>query len=197
MPYSTNDFTRFIANTTAVKFGQFTLKSGKKSPIFFDFGQLMYGKELIELGRFFADFIIQNSLQDTDVLFGPAYKGINIIIATSIALYEKYGLSIPFAYNRKIAKDYAEGGGFVGFDLSAAKTVLILDDVFTDGGTKYEAIKMLSCFKQLIIRAIIVGVDRQEVDDFGRTYISTFKQKTQIDVFALTTKDKVLAIRSD
>src|SRR3989338_2793421 len=111
MPYSTNDFTRFIANTTGVKFGQFTLKSGKKSPIFFDFGQLMYGKELIELGRFFADFIIQNSLQDTDVLFGPAYKGINIIIATSTALYEKYGLSIPFAYNRKIAKDYAEGGG--------------------------------------------------------------------------------------
>jgi len=196
LPDNTNDFTRFLADTNAVKFGHFILKSGKESPVFFDFGQIVYGKELIELGKFFADFIVENSLQNVDVLFGPAYKGINIAIAVSIGLYEKYGISLPIAYNRKVPKDHAEGGNFVGFDLSKAKSVLILDDVFTDGGTKYEAINMLSGFKGLSVRAVIIGVDRQEIDASGKSYLSEFKNKTGINVFALTTKEKMLSLKN-
>lgn len=186
------EFARFISNTGAVRFGDFTLKSGKKSNIFFNFGEIYQGSELITLGAFYADFIVANSLDDTDVLFGPAYKGINIAIATSIALYQKHGISIPFAYNRKTEKDHAEGGKFVGHDLSTARSTLVLDDVITDGGTKYEVIRMLSQFPQLSIRALIVGVDRQEVDPSGRLYIEKISEDTGVPALAITTKDRVL-----
>lgn len=192
-----NDFASFIAKSNAVRFGEFVLKSGEKSNVFFDFGRLVYGKELIELGGFFADFIVQKSLQKTDVLFGPAYKGINIAIATSIALFEKYDLSIPFAYNRKVKKEHGERGNYVGFDPSAAKTAVVLDDVFTDGGTKYDVIDMLSSFEQLEIKAMIVGVDRQEIDESGKAFLPEFQHKTGVDVFSLTTKEEVLALRTE
>ncbi|MCU0286877.1 MAG: orotate phosphoribosyltransferase [Acidobacteria bacterium] len=196
MNNNVNDFAKFLAGTKAVKFGDFVLKSGKKSQVFFDFGQLFSGKELIDLGGFFADFIVQHSLHDSDVLFGPAYKGINIAIATSIALSQRHGLSIPFAYNRKITKDHAEGGNFVGCDLTKAKTAILLDDVFTDGGTKYEVFDMLSNFKQLKVRAIVIGVDRQEINEAGEPYLKIFKEKTGMDVYSLATKESVLAYKS-
>lgn len=190
-----NEFAGFIAGTNAVKFGDFVLKSGKKSNTFFNFGEIFNGRELIELGRYFADFIVNNSLQNTDALFGPAYKGINLVIATSIALHQKYGVSIPFVYNRKVEKKHAEGGIFVGHDLASSKTVLILDDVITDGGTKLEALNMLSPFPDLVIKAIIVGVDRQETDSSGRACISVLREAADTDVFALTTKDEVLKFK--
>ncbi|MBN1930663.1 MAG: orotate phosphoribosyltransferase [Desulfobacterales bacterium] len=185
-------FAKFIAGTKAVKFGEFTLKSGKKSNIFFNFGEIYLGSELIQLGTLFADFIVNNSLDKVDALFGPAYKGINISIATSIGLHQKYNISIPFAYNRKIKKDHAEGGQFVGFDLTKANTILILDDVITDGGTKYEAIEMLAVFPKLKIKAMIVGVDREEKDSNDELYRIKFMEKTGIDLFALSTKSEII-----
>jgi orotate phosphoribosyltransferase len=196
MLFQSGDFVNFLVNTKAVSFGEFVLKSGKKSNVFFNIGKLVYGEELLKLGEFFANFIVSNSLQSVDAIFGPAYKGINISIATSIALYEKYKLSIPFVYNRKIEKAHAEGGKFVGYDLANVKSLLILDDVFTNDGTKHDVIKLLSSFKQLVIKAIVIGIDRQEVDDSGESYLSIFNQKTGIDVLALTTKNEVLTHKS-
>lgn len=185
-------FAKFIASTRAVRFGDFTLKSGKKSNIFFNFGDIFFGSELIQLGTFFADFIVDNSLHNVDVLFGPAYKGINISLATSIGLYQKYNISIPFAYNRKVKKDHAEGGQFVGYDLTTVNTVLVLDDVITDGGTKYEAIEMLSEFPNISIKAMIVGVDREEIDSSGELCSRKFVKNTGIDLYSITTKSQVL-----
>lgn len=196
MSFQSADFVNFLVNTKAVSFGEFVLKSGKKSNVFFDIGKLVYGEELLKLGEYFADFMVHNSLQSVDAIFGPAYKGINIAIATSIALYEKYKLSIPFVYDRKVEKAHAEGGKFVGYDLRDVKSILILDDVFTDGGTKHDVIEILSGFEQLVIQAILIGIDRQEVDGSGEPYLSIFKQKTGIDVFALTTKHEVLTRKS-
>ena len=190
--HSNISFAKFITRTNAVKFGDITLKSGKKSNIFFNFGDIFLGKEIIQLGYFFADFIVDNSLDKVDVLFGPAYKGINISIATSIGLYQKYNISIPFSYNRKTKKNHAEGGQFVGYDLTKANTALVLDDVITDGGTKYEAIEMLSAFPNLTIKAMIVGVDREERDSSGELCRLKFIDKTGIDLLALTTKSEVL-----
>src|SRR3990167_9006493 len=95
-PEISRDFARFLAETPAVKFGDFLLKSGKRSNIFFNFGEIAYGEQLITLGRFYADFIVKNSLHECDAVFGPAYKGINVAIATSIALYQEHGVSLPF-----------------------------------------------------------------------------------------------------
>ena len=196
MPQDTAiQFAQYLSQTSAVKFGDFTLKSGKRSNVFFDFGEIAYGSELITLGAFFADFIVANALQDVDVIFGPAYKGINVASATSIALHQKHGLSIPFAYNRKVEKDHAEGGGFVGYDLSLARRALVIDDVITDGGAKYEAINMLSQFPQLAIKAFIVGVDRQEVDADGLLCLSKFSKASGLNVLAMTTKEDVLRFK--
>lgn len=192
MVFDSKGFAELLVKSKVARFGKFILKSGKVSDVFFDFGQIYYGSDLMLLGEYYADFIVNKSLSNVDVLFGPAYKGINISVATSIALFKNYGLMIPFAYNRKVQKTHAEGGNFVGFDLSKAKSVLIVDDVFTDGGTKYEIINLLSPFQQLVIKGIVVGVDRQEVDEKGEFYISLFKKKTGIHVYAITTKEIVL-----
>ncbi len=188
-------FARFMAGTNAVQFGDFTLKSGKKSEVFINFGEISSGNELIALGSFFAEFIVDKSLHTVEVLFGPAYKGINIAIAVSIALHQKYDISIPFAYNRKTPKGHGEGGNFTGYDLNKAKSALILDDVITDGGTKLDAIKMLSSFPDLKPKAVIVGVDREETDEDGKSCRLTLMEETGIDVLALTTKSEVLGFR--
>lgn len=193
MSYISKDFVESLIKSKVVKFGNFTLKSGMLSNVFFDFGQICYGSDLKKIGEHYADFIVNNSLNNFDVLFGPAYKGINIATATSTALYDKYALSIPYSYNRKISKTHAEGGKIIGYDLSKAKNVLIIDDVFTDGGTKYETIELLSQFKNLSINGILIGVDRQEINKNGEPFILTFKKNTGIEVYAMTTKEEVLS----
>ncbi|NNJ84827.1 MAG: orotate phosphoribosyltransferase [Gammaproteobacteria bacterium] len=189
-------FARFLSGTSAVRFGDFTLKSGKKSNVFFNLGEIFVGNELIELGRYYAEFMKSHDLHQCDILFGPAYKGINIAIATSIALYQEYGIFSPFVYNRKTAKTHAEGGLFVGADLALAKNVVVLDDVITDGGTKHEVIDMLSGFPGLEISAFIVGVDRQEVDADGKPCIRAFEEAAGIPVYALTNRDEVLRFKA-
>jgi orotate phosphoribosyltransferase len=131
------------------------------------------------------------------VLFGPAYKGINICLATSIALFQKYNILIPFSYNRKVDKTYGEGGQFIGYDLTKANNILVLDDVITNGGTKYEVIHMFSLdFPNIKINAIIVGVDRQEKDSNGKSYRIKFIEDTGVNVMALTTKTEVLKFKN-
>ena len=189
------EFARFLSATAAVQFGEFTLKSNKKSNIFFNFGELSQGSELMRVGNFFARYIRENALDRVDVLFGPAYKGINICIATSIALYQKYNICIPFAYNRKDRKEYAEGGQFVGYDLSRARSILILDDVITDCRTKYEVLETFARFPGAQVEAILVGVDREEGDGSTESSKEKFVRDTGIDLFALTTKTEVLTYR--
>ncbi len=189
------DFARFLAGTAAVQFGEFTLKSNIKSNIFFNFGELFFGNELIQLGNYFADYIVENSLDYVDVIFGPAYKGINICIATSIALYQKHNISIPFAYNRKDRKKHAEGGQFVGYDLSSAAHILLVDDVITDCGTKYEVVETLSNVSGATVDAIIVGVDREEQAPSGELSRQKFVRETGIDLLSLTSKSEVLNYR--
>jgi len=195
MGFSSSAFAAFIASTAAVRFGDFTLKSGKKSDVFFDIGKLCAGHELAQLGDFYADFLVANSLETADAIFGPAYKGIPIVVATSISLFRKYGFRIPIIFNRKRPKEHAEGGSFVGFDPDSARSVVVLDDVITDGGAKYEAIAMLRQFAQIRIRAFVVAVDREELDECGVPYAEKFRAKTGLPVFALTTKTEVLRCR--
>jgi orotate phosphoribosyltransferase len=190
------DFARFMAGSGAVRFGDFTLKSGKKSNVFFNFGDLCGGRELSEMGAFFARAIIENGLEKSGALFGPAYKGINLAIATAVALHRDHGIDMPIAYNRKEAKAHGEGGNVVGADLSAVERVIVLDDVITDGATKYDVIDMLRAFPGLQIAAMIVGVDRQDVNDAGEKYIDILARETGVRIIAMTTREGVLAFRT-
>ncbi|MXR36552.1 orotate phosphoribosyltransferase [Craterilacuibacter sinensis] len=133
------DFIRFALEGQVLKFGEFTTKAGRKSPYFFNAGLFNDGASTLALSRFYAD-AIQASGIEFDMLFGPAYKGIILAAATSMALAEK-GRNVPFAYNRKEAKDHGEGGVLVGAPLKGK--VLIIDDVITAGTSVRESISMI------------------------------------------------------
>ena len=130
------DFVDFTLETGVLKFGEFTLKSGRVSPYFFNAGHFNTGSHLSELGKFYAQAIEASDLK-FDVLFGPAYKGIPLASAASIALNDSFNRNVPYSFNRKEAKDHGEGGSIVGHPLEG--DILIIDDVITAGTAIHEA----------------------------------------------------------
>jgi orotate phosphoribosyltransferase len=142
----------------ALRFGEFTLKSGRKSPYFFNAGAFDDGASLAVLGRCYADAIGASGI-DFDMLFGPAYKGIPLVAATAAALHARHGRNLPFAFNRKEAKDHGEGGSIVGRAL--AGRVLIIDDVITAGTAIRESIELIRK-AGATPAGVALALDRQE-----------------------------------
>lgn len=142
----------------ALRFGQFTLKSGRVSPYFFNAGNFNSGRALSVLGQCYADAIVDAAI-DIDLLFGPAYKGIPLVAVTAAALVERHGLDLPYCFNRKEAKDHGEGGNIVGAELTGR--ALIVDDVITAGTAIREVIEMMSG-SAASAAAVLIGLDRQE-----------------------------------
>ena len=142
----------------ALRFGEFTLKSGRHSPYFFNAGLFSDGEAARVLGRCYAAALVASGLQ-YDMLFGPAYKGIPLATATAIALADQHARNVPFAFNRKEAKDHGEGGTIVGTPLTGR--VIIVDDVVSDGAAKREAIELIRK-AGATPTAILLALDRQE-----------------------------------
>lgn len=153
-----NEFLRLAIENDVLRFGEFTLKSGRVSPYFFNAGLFATGKAMALLGQYYAQTIIDSGIR-FEMLFGPAYKGIPLAAVTAAALYEKHGLDIPWAYNRKEKKDHGEGGQLVGAPMQGK--VLIIDDVITAGTAIREAVDMI---KQVgaELAGVVVALDRQE-----------------------------------
>ncbi len=151
-------FLKQAISSEALCFGEFTLKSGRVSPYFFNAGRFSSGGALAVLSRCYADAIVDSGVE-FDVLFGPAYKGIPLAAATACALAEYHGRDLPFVYNRKEAKDHGEGGVLVGAPLQGR--VLIIDDVITAGTAIREAIGMIEAAKAEVV-GVAIGLDRQE-----------------------------------
>jgi orotate phosphoribosyltransferase len=163
------EFIRYAIECSVLRFGDFTLKSGRRSPYFFNTGLFDTGARLGRLGEFYAEAMLHSGVR-ADVLYGPAYKGIPLACATAIALARKTGEEIPFAFNRKEAKDHGEGGLLVGAPLRGS--VLILDDVITAGTSVRESVE--------IIRGagadpggVLIALDRQEK---GRGEVSAVRE---------------------
>ena len=152
------DFVDFTLETGVLKFGEFTLKSGRVSPYFFNAGLFNTGSHLSELGKFYAQAIEASDLK-FDVLFGPAYKGIPLASAASIALNDSFNRNIPYSFNRKEAKDHGEGGSIVGHPLEG--DLLIIDDVITAGTAIHEAQEIIQS-SGATAKGVIVALDRQE-----------------------------------
>ena len=152
------DFVDFTLATGVLKFGEFTLKSGRISPYFFNAGLFNTGSHLSQLGIFYAKAIEASGLE-FDVLFGPAYKGIPLATATAIALNDSLGRNIPYSFNRKEAKDHGEGGSIVGHPLEGE--ILIIDDVITAGTAIREAQDIINA-NGAKTKGVIVALDRQE-----------------------------------
>ena len=152
------DFVDFTLETGVLKFGEFTLKSGRISPYFFNAGLFNTGSHLSQLGVFYAK-VIEASGLEFDVLFGPAYKGIPLATATAIALNDSLRRNIPYSFNRKEAKDHGEGGSIVGHPLEG--DILIIDDVITAGTAIREAKDIITA-NGAKTKGVIVALDRQE-----------------------------------
>ena len=163
------DFIQFAIDTNVLKFGQFTLKSGRISPYFFNAGLFCSGEALRKLGKFYAAALQQSGVE-YDLLFGPAYKGIPLAATTAVALASDYQLDIPYVFNRKEVKDHGEGGSLVGAELKGR--ALIIDDVITAGTAIREVMTILTN-EGATPAAVLIALDRQEK---GRAELSAIQE---------------------
>ncbi|HAD91502.1 orotate phosphoribosyltransferase [Alteromonas macleodii] len=152
------DFIEFAIERGVLKFGEFTLKSGRVSPYFFNAGLFNRGGDLAKLGRFYADALIDAGVA-FDVLFGPAYKGIPIATTTAVALADSHKLDVPYCFNRKEAKTHGEGGNLVGSPLEGK--VMLVDDVITAGTAIRESMTLIEQ-QQASLSGVLIALDRQE-----------------------------------
>lgn len=155
-------FVDFALSQGVLKFGDFTLKSGRKSPYFFNAGLFTTGEALARLGEYYAAAIVASGVE-FDCLFGPAYKGIPLAAAVAIALYLNHGRSVPYAYNRKEAKDHGEGGVVVG---ELLPRVLIVDDVISAGTAIRESLDLITKAEKQVV-GVVVALDREEIFQEG------------------------------
>ncbi|MEG3222097.1 orotate phosphoribosyltransferase [Vibrio gigantis] len=152
------EFIEFALEKEVLKFGEFTLKSGRKSPYFFNAGLFNTGRDLARLGRFYAAALADSGIE-FDVLFGPAYKGIPIATTTAVALADHHDVDTPYCFNRKEAKDHGEGGNLVGSALEGR--IMLVDDVITAGTAIRESMEIIQA-NGADLAGVLVAIDRQE-----------------------------------
>lgn len=156
------EFIEFMVASNVLKFGEFTLKSGRKSPFFMNAGAYQSGEQLTLLGEFYARAIHEHYGTDFDVLFGPAYKGIPLSVATVMALHRLYGAQIRYCSNRKEIKDHGDTGILLGSPLKDGDRVVMIEDVTTSGKSIEETVPILKAQADIEIRGLIVSLNRQE-----------------------------------
>jgi len=183
------EFIEFALQTGVLRFGSFTLKSGRISPYFFNSGLFNTGAALARLGRFYAQAITESEL-DYDVLFGPAYKGIPLASTTVIALADNHQRDVPYIFNRKEKKDHGEGGQLVGAELKGK--VLIIDDVISAGTSVRESVDIIKA-EQAQTAGVIIALDRQERGQDSRSAIQEVEAEHNIPVVSIICLDDLLS----
>lgn len=174
-------FIELALAANALSFGEFTLKSGRVSPYFFNAGLFYSGKSLAELGRCYAAALETSGLQ-YDILFGPAYKGITLAATTAVALADQHSRDVPYVYNRKEKKDHGEGGTLVGAPMQGK--VVIIDDVITAGTAIREAITMIQD-AGAEVAGVLIGLNRQEKGQDNRSAIQQLEQDYGFPVLSI------------
>jgi len=182
------DFIEFALSRNVLKFGEFTLKSGRKSPYFFNAGLFNTGADLARLGEFYAA-AIQASAVDFDVVFGPAYKGIPIGTSVSVALFNRYGIDKPVRFNRKEVKDHGEGGNLIGSPLQGK--ILLVDDVITAGTAIRESMELIST-NQAELAAVLIALNRKERGKGELSAIQEVERDYQCQVLSIIDLDDLM-----
>lgn len=185
-------FMELMVNSGVLTFGEFTLKSGRVAPYFVNTGNYKTGRQAAKLGEFYADCIMENGLQNVDALFGPAYKGIPLSVATAIALYDKYGVEVNYCFNRKEAKDHGEGGTLVGYQVKDGDKVLIIEDVVTAGTAMAETVPMLQALAQVEIVGLVISVDRMERGTNECSAVQEIKKLYGITTYPIVTTREII-----
>ncbi len=187
------EFLNFALETDVLRFGEFTLKSGRISPYFFNAGLFNTGASLARLGRYYAQAIIDSGIE-FDLLYGPAYKGIPLAAVTCVALADHHGRDIPYAFNRKEVKDHGEGGNIVGSPLQGR--ILIIDDVISAGTSVRESVEIIR-EHGAVPAGVIIALDRQEKGQQDRSAIDEVKEQFNMPVASIVRLEHLVAYLSE
>jgi len=182
------DFIRFAISLGVLRFGDFTLKSGRNSPYFFNSGLFNTGNSLSKLGRFYAQSIIESQIE-FDMLYGPAYKGIPLVSAISIALANDFHRDVPYAFNRKEQKTYGEGGNIIGSELSGK--VLIVDDVISAGTSVRESVDLIN-ENNAVVSGVSIALNRQEKGINDVSAIAEIKTEFGFPVISIVSLNQLI-----
>jgi orotate phosphoribosyltransferase len=186
------EFIEFMVASDVLKFGEFTLKSGRKSPFFMNAGAYVTGSQLMKLGEYYAKAIHDTYGLDFDVLFGPAYKGIPLTVATTIAISKLYGKDIRYCSNRKEVKDHGDTGILLGSKLKDGDKVVIIEDVTTSGKSIEETFPILKAQADVEVIGLMVSLNRMEVGKGGeKSALDEIKELYGIEANAIVSMAEV------
>lgn len=187
-----SEFIQFMVDSKVLKFGDFTLKSGRKSPFFMNAGAYVTGSQLAKLGEYYAKAIHDTYGDDFDVLFGPAYKGIPLTVATTIAYSQLYGKEIRYCSNRKEVKDHGDVGILLGSNLKDGDRVVVIEDVTTSGKSMEETIPIVRAQADVTIVGLMVSLNRQEKGKGDKCALDEVKELYGFDTAAIVSMEEVV-----
>ena len=191
------EFIRFMLDCDVLKFGSFTLKSGRKSPFFMNAGAYVTGEQLLKLGEYYARAIHQTFGDDFDVLFGPAYKGIPLAVAASIGYFRLFGKNIRYSSNRKEEKDHGDAGILLGSKLSDGDRVVIIEDVTTSGKSIEETFPILKAQADVKVVGLMVSLNRMEKGKTEKSALSEIQELYGFPAASIVTMEEVIACLSE
>ncbi|HOJ76622.1 MAG TPA: orotate phosphoribosyltransferase [Bacillota bacterium] len=186
-------FIEFMLESGVLTFGDFTTKSGRKTPYFINTGNYKTGSQITKLGEFYAECIYSNLGKKVDVLYGPAYKGIPLAVTTASSLYRKYQIDVPFCFNRKEAKDHGEGGNIIGYLPQENEQITIIEDVVTAGTAVRESLALLKNITKATVNALIVSVDRMERGTGDKSTLDELRESLGIETYAIVNIEEIIS----
>lgn len=184
------DFIELLVKAQALKFGEFTLKSGRKAPYFLNVGSFYTGELITELGRAYAQAFLDSGVE-ADVIFGPAYKGIPLSVVTTSLLHSEFKKEISFAFNRKEVKDHGEGKLLVGAPLGENTKVFLIDDVITAGTAIRETLELLKASGNPQVVGVLIAMNRMEKNNEGKNALEEI-EKMGVKVWSIVNLDEVI-----
>ncbi|PKM57199.1 MAG: orotate phosphoribosyltransferase [Firmicutes bacterium HGW-Firmicutes-3] len=186
------EFIEFMVDSEVLTFGDFTTKSGRKTPFFINAGNYKSGRQLSLLGDYYAKAIKENFGTDFQILFGPAYKGIPLSVTTSVSLSKSYGADVAYCSNRKEQKDHGDVGGFLGAKLQDGDKIIIIEDVTTAGTSIYETMPLLKSAANVNVLGLIISVDRMEKGRGEQSALTELADAFSIETCAIVTMEEVV-----
>ncbi|MBR0383350.1 MAG: orotate phosphoribosyltransferase [Eubacteriaceae bacterium] len=186
------EFIDFMVEAGVLTFGDFTTKSGRKTPYFVNTGNYKTSEHIAKLGSFYAA-CVKDHLEGVDFLYGPAYKGIPLVVATAFALYKDYGINIPYCFNRKEAKDHGEGGSLIGYKPQDGDHAMIIEDVITAGTSVKESVPLLKSMADVTVDSLIISVDRMEKGAGDKSAVQEIAETFDITTYPLVTVRDIIA----
>ena len=186
------EFIEFMMSADVLRFGDFTTKSGRKTPYFVNTGNYKTGLQNSRLGEFYAALVKETVGDQFDAMFGPAYKGIPLCVTAAAALYNRYGINTNYCFNRKEEKDHGEGGSIVGYKLKDGDRVVITEDVITAGTAVRETLPVLKAAGDVTVAALIISVDRMERGQGEKSAVQEIYENYGIKTYPIVTVREII-----